>query len=139
MPPHGVFQHAALEPDAYSFFHLPKKVRYLDVSDGLSQTFLVGEKAAEEPGPPVSGIYEGWNPLPNIAAKSVCLAGAYPFYRPIVGPETYNLGLGFGSRHPGICQFVFCDGRVQSLRNTTDVVILGLLAQRNDGIAIPEY
>ena len=43
------------------------------------------------------------------------------------------------SRHPGICQFVFCDGSVRLLYNSIDPVVFGLLAQRNDGQPVPGY
>jgi prepilin-type N-terminal cleavage/methylation domain-containing protein/prepilin-type processing-associated H-X9-DG protein len=42
----------------------------------------------------------------------------------------------FGSRHPGVCQFTMCDGSVRAVKNSTDVVTLGYLAQRNDGQVI---
>ena len=45
----------------------------------------------------------------------------------------------FGSRHPGLCQFVFCDGSVRSLANGIDPAILGLLAQVDDGQVVPSY
>lgn len=45
----------------------------------------------------------------------------------------------FGSYHPGICQFVFCDGSVHALPVTIDPHVLGLLASRNDGQVIPPY
>jgi prepilin-type N-terminal cleavage/methylation domain-containing protein/prepilin-type processing-associated H-X9-DG protein len=42
----------------------------------------------------------------------------------------------FGSRHPGVCQFTMCDGSVRTVKDSTDVITLGLLAQRNDGQVI---
>jgi len=45
----------------------------------------------------------------------------------------------FGSYHPGICPFVFCDGSVRSLPVSIDPFVLGLLACRNDGQPIPNY
>jgi prepilin-type processing-associated H-X9-DG protein len=45
----------------------------------------------------------------------------------------------FGSYHPGICQFAFCDGSVRPLPVGIDAHVLGLLASRNDGEVIPEY
>ena len=42
----------------------------------------------------------------------------------------------FGSWHPGVCQFAFCDGSVKAIRNTVDEVTLGRLACRNDGQVI---
>jgi prepilin-type processing-associated H-X9-DG protein len=45
----------------------------------------------------------------------------------------------FGSWHPGICQFLFADGRVAALANSLDMDTLQKLACRNDGMVIPEY
>ena len=42
----------------------------------------------------------------------------------------------FGSWHPGVCQFVFCDGSVRAVRNTVDDPTLTRLAQRADGLVI---
>ena len=39
----------------------------------------------------------------------------------------------FGSHHPGICQFVFCDGTVRTVRNDVDATTLSRLAVRDDG------
>ena len=45
----------------------------------------------------------------------------------------------FGSYHPGICQFVFCDGSVHGLPININLEILGRLASRNDGEPIGDY
>ncbi|MCI0456439.1 MAG: DUF1559 domain-containing protein [Gemmataceae bacterium] len=42
----------------------------------------------------------------------------------------------FGSNHPGVCQFVFCDGSVRAVSNTVDDTTLSRLAQRSDGQVI---
>jgi prepilin-type N-terminal cleavage/methylation domain-containing protein len=115
-------------------FQCIKGVRFAEITDGLSNTLLVGEKNTA---PDLFGkhpwdcsIYDGHNPVCNT--------------RP-AGPDfplatTRNdTGWKFGSYHPGICQFVFCDGSVRSLSNTINPITLGLLAQRNDGLVIPEY
>ena len=41
----------------------------------------------------------------------------------------------FGSVHPGICQFVFCDGSTRGVKTTIDGLNLQRLAVRNDGAA----
>src|SRR5439155_18208697 len=42
----------------------------------------------------------------------------------------------FGSWHPGVCQFVFCDGSVRAVSNNVDDTTLGRLAERADGLPI---
>ena len=39
----------------------------------------------------------------------------------------------FGSAHPGVCQFVFCDGTVHSIGIDININVLRRLAVRNDG------
>ena len=46
--------------------------------------------------------------------------------------------LGIGSWHPGVCQFVLCDGSVRALSNDIDTVALRYLAVRDDGETIPK-
>ena len=49
-------------------------------------------------------------------------------------------GYGFGSYHPGICQFLFGDGAVRSISNATPLnTILCPLAEVNDGQTVPGF
>ena len=121
VPPNGAFQAV-------------RGVRFAEITDGLANTLLVGEKhvprGQEGVHPYDCGIYDGHNPVCNTRA-------AGPGFPLAVLPS--DTGWKFGSHHPGICQFVFCDGSVRPLENTIDPVVLGLLAQRNDGQVIPDY
>jgi prepilin-type processing-associated H-X9-DG protein len=121
VPPNGAFQAVT-------------GVRFADISDGLTNTLLVGEKhvprGAEGKYPLDCGIYDGHNPVCNTRA-------AGPGF-PLATSAT-DQSWRFGSHHPGLCQFVFCDGSVHVLLNTMDPAVLGLLSQRNDGRVILDY
>ena len=56
------------------------------------------------------------------------------FNRGAAGSQAYARK--FGSYHPGVCQFVFCDGSVRAIRNSIDTANLRRLAVRNDGEVI---
>jgi prepilin-type N-terminal cleavage/methylation domain-containing protein len=118
-------------------------VRIGMITDGLSNTFFVGEKHVM---PSLLG-YGGQNlmaiPNPNDCAFyngdyymcSCRPAGLnYPLAR---YPEDTNPNAGFGSWHPNIVNFLFGDGGVRSLVATTDPSILAVLADIADGLPTP--
>ena len=65
-----------------------------------------------------------------------------PYQLPLANPKEHEDGsprydYGFGSYHPGVCQFVLGDGSVASVSVTTPVVpILFALGAVNDGLAV---
>jgi type II secretory pathway pseudopilin PulG len=121
--------------------------RFGSISDGLSNTILAGEKFVRLAGlgrsPQDSAAFNGGcNPPRNIArVGGPRLSGTQPDF-PIAyrskGAVTENERV-FGSYHPEICQFVYCDGSVHALKQATDMTTLRLLIVRNDGQTIPEY
>ena len=108
-------------------------IRFADLSDGSSNTILLGEKHVPRGSygayPWDCSIYDGHNPTCNVRAGGPDFALAQMPTDP---------GWKFGSNHPGICQFAFCDGSVQQVVNTINPVVLGLLVQRNDGQVVPQ-
>jgi prepilin-type N-terminal cleavage/methylation domain-containing protein len=106
------------------------KVRYKNLIDGASKTFLAGEmhipfgRLAEVPenGP----IYNG-SDLPafaRIGGPGIPIAN---------GPEDTTVPIiGFGSWHPGVCPFVFADGSVQVVEDQVDTVVLQSYCRRSD-------
>jgi prepilin-type N-terminal cleavage/methylation domain-containing protein len=110
-----------------------------DVTDGTSQTFLVGEKHV-----PLSMFGQSG---PSWGDGSI-YNGDFPrnFSR-IAGQPKFNLGTGptdltgpwhckFGSYHIGICQFLFTDGHIVALSTSIDLNVLNRLAVRNDGVPV---
>ena len=109
------------------------------IRDGTSKTLMFGEKyvRASQFGVGTTGegaltsgdgsIYNGdneWN-FTRVAGTDASITD---------GPqeETTYVAARFGSDHISYCQFVFCDGSVRAIPNTTATDVLALLSQRND-------
>jgi prepilin-type N-terminal cleavage/methylation domain-containing protein/prepilin-type processing-associated H-X9-DG protein len=127
---------------------------FKSITDGLSNTLLVGEKFIVQTD--LSGqtstdgsVFSSGNGQENSFRRFLGNNGANPpVLRPLVpgiadpGPDKNGkmwADKAFGSWHPGVCQFVFCDGSVQAIAVTADLNTLQLLAQRSDGQVIPPY
>jgi hypothetical protein len=110
-------------------------VKFMDVSDGLSNTFLIGEKHIQV------------GTLNNAITDGLIYSGSeqQTYHRragaswPLAISNTAAVASQFGSWHTGICQFVFGDGHVQAVSNSTPGPVLGFLANRNDGQVIPDF
>jgi prepilin-type N-terminal cleavage/methylation domain-containing protein/prepilin-type processing-associated H-X9-DG protein len=127
------------------------------ITDGTSNTFLVGEKHVPRgmfgrmkvgDGSIYCGVWTTYSgriagigvplaqgpnditPTPNIPPPAGYTGGTWRTGTDAVWAKK------FGSWHPGVCQFAFCDGRVKAISNTIDEVTLGRLACRNDGQVI---
>ncbi len=118
------------------------QTRLRDVTDGTSQTFLVGEKHVPVTKYGQSGPSWGDGAIFN---------GDFPRnYNRLAGLPSFNLGQGpndlvgpwhckFGSDHIGMCQFAFTDGHVAAINTSVDINVLGKLAVRNDGQTVDGY
>ncbi len=121
------------------------KIGIAEILDGTSGTFLAGEKH----------LRDGWQCRLKGGDGSIYNGIWTAFAGRVAGPED-PLALGpkdatpslntagsdavlarkFGSWHPGICQFVFCDGNVKAIRVNITTSTLRKLAMRNDGQAV---
>jgi prepilin-type N-terminal cleavage/methylation domain-containing protein len=108
--------------------------RFADVTDGLSNTLLIGEKHV-----PLGtfndvndgAIFNGGLPAGVFRTASA----SKPLAQSPHDPYLSN----FGSWHTGVCQFVLGDGSVRAVSNSTPGSTLGLLANRADGQPVPDY
>jgi prepilin-type N-terminal cleavage/methylation domain-containing protein len=110
------------------------RVTFSSITDGLGNTVFIGEKNVPlgqfGTGPLDCSLYNGdyWK---------CCSRSAGPNY--LLAQSIYDTTVGFGSYHPGICQFLFGDGSVRALSTDTDPSVLALLADIADGQAVPGF
>jgi prepilin-type N-terminal cleavage/methylation domain-containing protein/prepilin-type processing-associated H-X9-DG protein len=115
------------------------------ITDGTSNTFLIGEKHVPQSGlgrlkagdgPAFSGAWTSYNG--RVAGLQDALArGPNDLTKSLNGDAFWARR--FGSWHSGVVQFVFCDGSVKGIRDTLDTETLRRLSSRNDGQVINAY
>jgi len=132
----GMFVMPRLEP-GNRIWNKPGQLTFAQVTDGLSNTFAVGEKRVEQ------FFDANGDPLDNAALGNMdgphYRWGWYssrnttsPMNGPLVGSWD-NYDANFGSKHPGGCNFLFGDGAVRFIPETVNFEVYNLLAARNDG------
>ena len=120
------------------------QLKILDITDGTSNTMMFGEKHVPLDligmgrvltGGPIGGdgsVYNG-----DDEESFVRCAG--PGYGIVSDPKSPLGAFRFGSVHSGVCQFVFCDGRVKAMNNSVNTTMLQRYALRDDGQIIDDY
>lgn len=127
-------------------------ISFANVSDGLSTTFMVGEASHWEPkdydtreptiaaGPRAGnpGRIDHWHTcsdcvdIGNDASEALGSTGV----RMNETDPKKEAELAFGSRHPGGCNFVLCDGSVHFVSESIDASTYSALGSRSDGKAV---
>jgi prepilin-type N-terminal cleavage/methylation domain-containing protein/prepilin-type processing-associated H-X9-DG protein len=110
-------------------------IRFAEITDGLSNTLLLGEKHI-----PLGSFGAIPGDFCIYASKDSETVGRFAgSNQPLAAGPSERLNNQFGSYHPGLVQFAFCDGHVQPIKTATPGSVLGLLANRSDGQTIPNY
>lgn len=121
-----------------AFIYKTGNLKFAQITDGLSNTIFIGEKAVPVGrfgiGPRTVGTVSGgpdgamFNGDHGSSFKSAGVGA--PLAKGVTGSS------GFGSWHPGFCQFVFGDGTVRAIPVSIDLTLLGHLANRRDDTAV---
>jgi len=118
--------------------------QFRNISDGLSNTLLAGEKHVnpDHVGELVWGDGTFFNDDSSAVATRVVGPTAPLASSPTDPTLTSEVvaRIRFGSDHTsGICQFARCDGSVQAFTPDTSEIVLGYLANMRDGQVVSEY
>jgi prepilin-type N-terminal cleavage/methylation domain-containing protein len=125
---------AELCPNMTGAFEAVRGLRIADFTDGPSNSLLVGEKHV-----PIDKHGVGWYDCSTYDGAYIkCSSRAASRSHPLTTNPRDPRWL-FGSRHTGVVQFCFVDGRVRSLSETIDPYVLELLSMRSDSMVTPDY
>lgn len=145
----GVIVRSAWDYMTNTFRNNPRPIKFAQITDGTSNTFLLGEKYVRtdlyEGGSKSDdkGWIDGWDPD---AIRSTCFQpysdGDGFQFQPNNGPgdffgrdrDVYY----FGSAHPGGLNGIFADASVRSIGYDIDVLIFNALGTRDRGEVIDE-
>jgi prepilin-type processing-associated H-X9-DG protein len=134
---------ATSPPDAL-LISWKSRTRFLNIVDGTSNTLMIGEKhirlTTQTGRNEDRSVYNGEHETGAVgreAGRGVNDDGVTEL-RPLVSDprDTVDAADRFGGRHPGVCQFVFCDGSVHAIRTSIDIETLTRLADRADGLPV---
>jgi prepilin-type N-terminal cleavage/methylation domain-containing protein/prepilin-type processing-associated H-X9-DG protein len=139
----GDLSFTPLTTDLGGVFFYNSRVRFADVTDGLSNTLAVGETSLNERRNWWGGIWAGCARVGPFASYKGTVAWVSGAYWSIGQGDVSLNGPGpwvFCSPHSGGVNFVFCDGSVHFIRDSVDPVLMERLAVRNDGqvVSLPD-
>lgn len=122
-------------------------VRLATITDGTSNTILIGEKNVRRTtkwGTAEDRTVYGFTNANNVRRfAGLDLKDGTSKYKldGFTATEVVQAidNRAFGSLHPGIVQFVFCDGSVHPLKGNINLATLGYLAEIDDGASVGDF
>jgi hypothetical protein len=139
----GVIVRSSWDYTTKSFRNTPRPVKFSQITDGTSHTFLLGEKYVRADlygGGSKSddkGWIDGWDPD---AIRSTCFqpyqdgdGAGFQFQPPNTPADLFGYDRDvyyFGSAHPNGFNGIFADGSIRGLSYDIDVVLFNALATR---------
>ncbi|MEW4452961.1 DUF1559 domain-containing protein [Bremerella sp. JC817] len=124
-------------------FYPESRTRFADITDGTTNTFLLGETSSSQnwPSTMVTG-FGGLKPWTWGSYRYSAAEWLMIDHKMVQFPINYfgsftTSSTPFGSHHPGGAMFVMCDGSVKFLPETMNLDILKAVASRQHGEVIP--
>jgi prepilin-type N-terminal cleavage/methylation domain-containing protein len=118
---------APINTDNHGVMFLNSHISQKDVTDGAAQTIFVGEKLGDAQD-------LGWMSGTRATLRNTGTPLNLPEDNGPPSPPASDLVVGgFDSAHPTICNFLFGDGRTQSVGREIDLKVLQQLGNRSDG------
>ena len=112
--------------------HLRSAVQLAQIRDGTSHTYMLGEKHMS-----FGGVETGDDQAIHVGYDWDTVRWANAQWTPLADGST-QAAARFGSAHPWICQFVFCDGSVRGISFGIDGAVHRRLGNRQDGQVIDD-
>lgn len=117
-------------------FYQRSTTKAAEVIDGLSKTYLAGEKYADPKRYRKRAVTAGDDQCMYVGADSDIIRWAASYDRGDLIPRQdkadFEFDESFGSPHPSGCQFLFCDGSVRLINYDIDAVTHRNHANRHD-------
>jgi prepilin-type N-terminal cleavage/methylation domain-containing protein len=129
--------------DCYSgISNCASEIEISEVSDGTSNTYAVGERSLDPLEYDLGGLHSNdWSMYVGIQDDHYRTAYYNPTtkngYVPVPDTPKVQLHEQYGSAHPAVCNFVLCDGSVQSVSYDVDPIVHWAMAHRADDGAQP--
>jgi hypothetical protein len=141
---------APIDANNHGLLFLNSAIRYTDILDGSSQTFLIGEMMPYEYRQQDGGRFSsenqslGWVSGTRSTLRNTGSSFENTRYRRAQNaepsPQTGPLDVGgFSSAHPGGAQFALADGSCQFFSEDTDAKVRHQLGHRADGTLQESY
>jgi prepilin-type N-terminal cleavage/methylation domain-containing protein/prepilin-type processing-associated H-X9-DG protein len=113
------------------------QIQLVEITDGTSNTFLVGELSWKGANSYRAWSRGCWDPIGADGTTSLnCVSCKNMTY--LFGTVPYDINdnyddVSYGSNHPGGANFSMCDGSVRFVSNSTSITVLRATASRNGG------
>jgi prepilin-type N-terminal cleavage/methylation domain-containing protein/prepilin-type processing-associated H-X9-DG protein len=128
--------------DFGGIFFQNSKVTLSQITDGTSNTLMIGECKFDEKTGQTACIWAGMSGwvAPGASSGSVRISDVMWYVDQYTAQVNGTAPQAFSSRHPNGAMFGFCDGSIRFFRNGADPNTIRFLAGRDDGVIVnPDF